>query len=103
MGRMGMSVDEVSNVDQVIIKTSQSEIIIDRPEVTLTRIQGQDIYQVIGGEVVEEKLTSKKPDILEEDVRLVAQQANVDLETAKKALRESQGDLAKAILLLAQK
>jgi len=36
----------------------------------------------------------------EEDVRLVADQTGKSLEEARKALEESGGDLAKAILLL---
>lgn len=43
----------------------------------------------------------KKP-ITNEDVNLVATQAKVSLETARRALEKSNGDLAKAILDLAK-
>jgi nascent polypeptide-associated complex subunit alpha len=36
----------------------------------------------------------------DDDISLVCQQANVDEEAAKNALAESEGDLARAILLL---
>ena len=36
----------------------------------------------------------------DDDISLVAQQANVDEEAAKNALAEAEGDLARAILLL---
>jgi len=38
--------------------------------------------------------------VAEEDVKLVADQTGKSMEEAKKALEESGGDLAKAILLL---
>ena len=50
MERMGMRMEELSNVVQVIIRTSTREITITQPTVTLTRMQGQNIYQVMGGE-----------------------------------------------------
>jgi nascent polypeptide-associated complex subunit alpha len=103
MKRMGMKVEEISNVKQVIIKTTTKVRIIDAPSVTLTSMQGEDIYQIIGGRVSETKLAAKEPAITEEDVALVAQQAKVDFETARKALNESRGDLAQAIILLAQR
>jgi nascent polypeptide-associated complex subunit alpha len=40
------------------------------------------------------------PGVAEEDVRLVADQTGKSMEEARRALEESQGDLAKAILLL---
>ncbi len=104
MERMGMRVEEMPNVSQVIIKTSTKDIIIDKPSVTLTQIQGQNIYQIMGGKVSEGGVTTlKETAIPEEDAQLVAQQANVSIETARKALEETKGDLAQAIILLAQR
>lgn len=103
MERMGMQVEEMHDINQVIIKTSTREIVIDKPAVTLTRIQGQDIYQIMGGKVSEGGATEKELCVPEEDVRLVAQQASVSPEAARKALIETKGDLAQAIILLAQR
>jgi nascent polypeptide-associated complex subunit alpha len=99
---MGMSMDAVPDVEQVIIKTSGKEIIIDEPEVAILEVQGQKIYQVTGGKI-SEKATERKPTFPEEDVRLVADQTGKSLEEARKALEECGGDLAKAILLLQSK
>ena len=93
----------MKDVNQVIIKTSAKEIVIDRPSVTLTHIQGQDIYQIMGGSISEGISSEKGANIPEEDVQLVAQQANVTSEVARKALEETGGDLAQAIILLAQR
>ena len=100
MQRMGMSMGAIPDVEQVIIKTGSKEITIEEPEVAILEVQGQKIYQVTGGKIVEKAAERKAPTIPEEDVRLVADQTGKSLEEARKALEESGGDLAKAILLL---
>jgi nascent polypeptide-associated complex subunit alpha len=108
MQRMGMNMDSVPNVQQVIIRTDGKDIVIDEPEVTILHIQGQKMYQVIGGQVSEQAPTqlktgsaaALKPAFSEEDVQLVADQTGKSLDKAKEALEECGGDLAKAILLL---
>ncbi len=101
MQKMGMKVDEVPAVSQVIIKTSAKDIVIEEPNVTLVTIQGQAMYQIAGGRVSEampQALAQNAPP--ESDVQLVAQQTGKSPEEARKALAEAGGDLAKAILIL---
>jgi nascent polypeptide-associated complex subunit alpha len=106
MQRMGMNMDSVSDVQQVIIRTADKDIVIDAPEVAILQVQGQKMYQVIGGQVSEQApsvraaTTSAKPTFSEEDVQLVADQTGKSLERAREALKDADGDLAKAILLL---
>ena len=102
MQRMGMSMDAVQEVEQVIIKTSSKTIIIEQPEVAIMQVQGQKIFQVTGGTITEKtpERTAPKLVVPEEDVRLVADQTGKSVDEAKKALEECEGDLAKAILLL---
>jgi nascent polypeptide-associated complex subunit alpha len=106
MQRMGMNMDSVPDVNQVIIRTPTKDIVIDEPEVAILQVQGQKMYQIIGGQVSEQapgKLTSgaaAKPVFTDEDAQLVADQTGKSLEKAKEALEECGGDLAKAILLL---
>jgi len=103
MKRMGMNVKEVEGVSQVTITTGNRRIIIDRPGVTQLSIQGEIIYQVAGGISKEEVLHRPSPStpiISDEDVRIVAAQANVGEVDARMALEQSGGDLAKAILTL---
>ena len=105
MQRMGMNMDSIPEVQQVIIRTNSKDIVIDEPEVAILQVQGQKMYQVIGGQVSEQapsqRLTAKPAATYsEEDVRLVADQTGKSPEKAKEALEECQGDLAKAILLL---
>ena len=107
MQRMGMNMDSVGDVKQVIIRTADKDIVIDEPEVAILQVQGQKMYQVIGGQVSEQAPSQRgataaaaKPTFSEEDVQLVADQTGRSLEKAKEALQECGGDLAKAILLL---
>jgi nascent polypeptide-associated complex subunit alpha len=106
MQRMGMNMDTIGDVQQVIIRTADKDIVIDEPEVAILQVQGQKMYQVIGGQVSEQSPTQRaataaaKPAFSEEDVQLVSDQTGKSLEKAKEALQEADGDLAKAILLL---
>jgi len=102
MQRMGMNMDAMADVEQVTIKTGGKEIVIEQPEVAILEVQGQKIFQVTGGKVTE-KVVERKVTVPEEDVRLVADQTGKSVEEARKALEESGGDLAKAILLLQSK
>ena len=99
MQRMGLSMDSMPDVEQVIIRTGSKEITIEEPEVAIMEVQGQKIFQVAGGKITE-KAAERKITIPEEDIRLVADQTGRNLEEARKALEECEGDLAKAILLL---
>jgi nascent polypeptide-associated complex subunit alpha len=106
MQRMGMNMDSVADVQQVIIRTAEKDIVIDEPEVAILQVQGQKMYQIIGGQVSEQAPSQRQtaataaPMFSEEDVQLVADQTGRSLEKAKEALQECSGDLAKAILLL---
>jgi nascent polypeptide-associated complex subunit alpha len=105
MQRMGMNMDSMPDVEQVIIKTSSKEITIEQPEVAILEMQGQKIFQVIGGKISEKApartaASSSKLVVSEEDVKLVADQTGKSVEEARKVLEECDGDLAKAILLL---
>lgn len=101
MQRMGLSMRPL-DVNEVIMKTANKEIVIEEPEVAVLEVQGQKIFQISGGRISERKI-ERKVEIPEEDVHLVAQQANVSLEVARAALEQTEGDLAQAILLLTQK
>jgi len=100
MQRMGLNMEQVEGVQEVIVKTSSKEIVIKEPEVAILNVQGQKMFQVVGGQITEKAPERKASAVAEEDVRLVADQTGKSLDEARKALEESGGDLAKAILLL---
>lgn len=105
MQRMGLSMNPMPDVQEVILRTSRKEITVENPEVAVLDMQGQKIFQVSGERITEKELEKpeKKVMIPEEDVRLVADQTGKSMEEAERALEETEGDLAKAILLLQTK
>lgn len=99
MQRMGLSMGQMPDVQEVVFRTGTKEIIVENPEVAVLELRGQKIFQVTGERIIE-KMVEKRVAIPEEDVRLVADQTGKSMEEAKRALEETEGDLAKAILLL---
>ncbi len=92
MQQMGIKSDEIK-ASKVIIEKEGEKIVIDNPQVTLIEMQGQRTYQVLGEERTESLLN---PD----DINLVSEQTGANQEDAKKALEESNGDIAEAIMKL---
>ncbi len=98
MDKMGLDMNELSNVQEVIIKTDKKEIIISKPAVTEMKAKDNSIFTVTADSYEEKEL--EVPIFSEEDIQLVSMQAGVDEEKAKLALEDAKGDLAKAILSL---
>ncbi|MCX8174013.1 MAG: nascent polypeptide-associated complex protein [Thermoplasmata archaeon] len=96
MKKMGISTEEIEGVEEVIIKTKTKDYVFRKAEVAIMTIQGQKIYQLIGEPEIVEKVS--KPKYTQEDVLLVVQQTNVSEEEARKALEETDGQPAEAIL-----
>ena len=101
MDKMGLDMTEIPNVQEVIIKTDKKEIIIAKPSVTEMKAKDNSIFQVVADSYEEKEL--ENPIFSDQDIELVSQQAGVDKEQAINALNESEGDLARAILLLTSK
>lgn len=97
MKRMGIQQVEI-DATEVIIRTPDKELVIADPQVSKVNMMGQETIQVIGD--IEEREIETTPEISEDDVKTVMDQANVDEDKAKNALEESQGDIAAAILKL---
>jgi len=95
MKRMGMKQIDI-DATEVIIKTRTKDIIITNPQVAKIEMMGQTTYQVSGAE----SERSIGPLVSDDDVKMVADHAGVDLLKARKALEKSDGDLAEAILSL---
>ncbi|MBI2665743.1 nascent polypeptide-associated complex protein [Candidatus Woesearchaeota archaeon] len=85
---------------EVIIKTENKEIVINNPSVAKVNMMGQETFQ-ISGEVEERELSVGETRLIsDEDIQTVMEQTGASEEKARKALEESQGDLAEAILNL---
>ena len=98
MDKMGLDMNELTNVQEVIIKTDKKEIIISKPSVTEMKAKDNSIFTVTADSYEEKEL--EVPIFSEEDIQLVSLQSGVDEEKARTALEEAKGDLAKAILNL---
>lgn len=115
MAQQGIDMEPI-DATRVIIEGAEKSLVIEQPEVIRMKQAGQEIFQVIGmaEEVSPEAISIKsdetiseleydevsvvKPTITENDIMLVATQANVDKNEAESVLKECNGDIAKAIL-----
>ncbi len=95
MKQLGIKQEEIDAI-AVIIRTKDSDIIIRDPSVQKVDMAGQKSYQISGREEVRE--IEEEPEITEEDINTVVEQAKVSKEEAHKALKDNNGDLAAAIL-----
>ncbi len=100
MKKMGMKMDELEGVRQVIIRFDEKELIIDNPSVSLMNVMGNETYQVDGK--AREVALEYEIEILDEDIEMVANSAGVSEDKAREALEECKGDLAEAIMKLNQ-
>ena len=95
MKQMGIQQVEIP-ATEVIIRTADKEIVITNPSVQKVNMMGNQNFQVSGN--ITERSLNTTPDISEEDVKTVMEQANVSEEEARKAIEDSEGDLAEAIM-----
>ena len=95
---MGIDIDEMEGVKEVIIRAEDKDIIIENPQVAIMDAHGVRTYQISGD--VKEKQKLVIPDT---DIELVVAQTGVEPEKAKAALAEANGDLAAAIVKLGSK
>lgn len=99
MKQMGMEMEEIEGVEKVVIYTPAGNYVFDdAPQVVATTMQGVTTYQLSG----DARFEAAAPEIPDDDVALVASQTGVAEEAARKALVETRGDIAEAILKLSQ-
>ncbi len=91
MKKMGIKQEEIE-ADEVIIKARGADIIIKNPSIMKMTMAGRESFEITGD--IEERRFSA------EDIKTVAEQAEVDEDTARDALERTNGDLAEAILAL---
>ncbi len=97
MQRMGIQQQEV-DANEVIIRCSDKDIVIQNPQVAKVNMMGQETWQITGAAI--EKARSSEPDIKDEDVQTVVDQTGASKEDALAAIKAAKGDLAQAILNL---
>ena len=111
MKKMGIQQTDLEGVKEVIIRFEDKEWLISDASVGIVKQAGSESYQVSGTKtergltttgVSEESVApvQNEIEIPIEDAALVAGQTGVDIEVAKEALKQTDGDLAAAILKL---
>ncbi len=101
MKRMGIKQEELEGVEEVIIRTRTKEIVIEDAAVTAVTVQGQKTFQVVGNAKERERrheAAQEEGVVPDADVRLVMEQTGATAAEARKALEESGGAPAEAIL-----
>ena len=97
---MGVQQDEIEDAQRVEITTSTARILIEPCQVAEVTMMGQKTIQVTGNTQILPLDT--KAEISDEDVQTVVEQAGVSADEARAAIEKADGDLAQAIMDLAQ-
>ena len=109
MRKMGISTEELTDVQEIIILTKTKEYVFKEAEVTIMTVQGQKTFQVVGEpEVRPRSAAIAKPGataqadtgLPEEDITLVMEQTGATREKAIEALGATDGQPAEAILMI---
>lgn len=115
MRQLGIEVEDIDDVEEVVIRTADREIVFRDAAVSKMVAQGQTTWQLTG--TPEERARGagpaggaasaapaaaepEGPKFTEDDVRLVAENAKVPLDKARAALEAADGEPAEAILKL---
>jgi len=102
MKRFGINVKTIDNVEKVIIQTNTKEYVFDEAEVSVMEAQGQKTFQIIGEPTVKSRGTDSE-ETINEDIKLIMEQTGKSEADARRALKETNGDIAEAILKLTPK
>jgi len=103
MRKMGVKQEDI-DAQQVIIICSDKKIVIDNPSIQKVNMMGKESYQISGDES-EEALDSDEEseeilELSEDDIQTVMDQTSSTQEEALKALEDTKGNIAEAIILL---
>lgn len=123
MKQMGINIQELDDIDEIIIRTSDKEYVFSSDvAVTIVTAQGQKTFQIVGNPEIRDRGSEPKrtaaaakaePEteaeeeqqlvIPQEDIELICQQTGVSEEEARAALEACDGNPAEAILKLMEK
>ncbi|MCK4968438.1 MAG: nascent polypeptide-associated complex protein [Candidatus Aenigmarchaeota archaeon] len=94
MRQMGMKSLDI-DASEVIIKCKDKDIVITNPGVQKILMMGQESFQITG------VINERSIDVFSnEDVLMVAEQTGVSEDEAKAALKNTNGEIAEAIMSL---
>ena len=99
MKRMGISQEEL-DAQAVIIILEGKQLVFDAPSVQKITMQGEESFQLSGS--YREEAIAAESTIDDSDVTAVAEQAGVSEDEARRALEQTRGDIAAAIIQLTE-
>lgn len=97
LAKMGIRTTEIGAL-RVVIECADKDIVIEDPQVTEIAAQGSVSYQIAGNVKNIEKAVTME--ITSDDIQMVMEKTGTTKENAEQALKESEGDIAAAILSL---
>lgn len=108
MRQMGIDMEDLDDVEEVVIRLPDREIYFTDATVSKMTAQGSTTWQIAGTPQERPRGAAApaapsapvKLDIRDEDVELVATQAGVSKDVARKALEEANGQPAEALVKL---
>ncbi|MHB8604149.1 MAG: nascent polypeptide-associated complex protein [Thermoplasmatota archaeon] len=111
MKQLGIKVEELDDVEEVIIRRATKDTVIREAEVTIMTAQGTRTYQIVGEAVDVPRAAgadaaaapAPAATYSDDDVKLVMEGAGVSAGDAKKALDATNGETAEAIIHLLDK
>jgi nascent polypeptide-associated complex subunit alpha len=93
MRQFGIKNQELDAKEVVITLGNGNKLVFDKPQIQCIEMRGEKTYTIAGA-------THEILGMPQEDIDMVAETAGVSKDEAKKALAESNGDIAEAILKL---
>ncbi len=93
MKQMGIKVDEINAKKVIFELDGGKKLVFDNPQIQAMTMQGKKTYTLIGDATEEESVP-------QEDIDMVSEQTGKTKAEAKKALEQTNGDIAEAILKL---
>lgn len=102
--KMGMKVNQLENVNEIIIRLGDKKIILENPEVMIIEFASQKMFYVMPKAIREEaevkETIAPSLTIKDEDIQFIVEYTGVSYEVAKEMLIKAGGDIAKAIEII---
>ncbi len=99
--RMGIDLVELRDVEEVVIKLRDKEVVLSSPQVMVLDMGKQKVFQITSREVVErERVVEEAIEFSEEDIEFIIEQTGASRDKAIEALKKAKGDLAEAIIII---
>lgn len=94
MKQMGIKQEDIDASKVIIEKSDGGKILINNPSVVKVNMSGNESFQITGD------ISEEEEAITNDDINIVMEKTGASEEDARKALKDSNGDLTEAIMSL---